>query len=1041
MDMSPGQRPTLRPARRRLAWSSWAIANPLPVFLLFALLSLAGAASWFFLPVQRYPDISFPAVSVTVPYPGASSNQIETTITKPVEQAVASLPKVEVVVSTVAQGLSTTVVQFPIEEDLGDVTDNVRTRIDQIRASLPAGSDPPIVRQIGIDETPILAYAVTSSTRSIGDLSRLIDDQIVGTMQRLPGVGGVQRVGGNDREINVSVDPRKMAAMGLTISQLNESLRRSSRDDPGGMANLGGSEQPLRIVNAASSVDELRATTIPLPGGRSVRLDDIATIGDGAGDVRQFARLNGIPAVAFQVARARGSSEVSVEQEVRSAIADLQRRYPDLSIEPLYSTVAQTRASLDETIRALLEGLILTTFAVWLFLRDWRSTAVAAIAMPASLLPTLAVMLLFGFTLNIVSLLALTLVIGILVDDAIVEIENIRLRLDRGQDPETAARDGANAIGLAVVATTLAIVVVFLPVSFMAGVPGKFFHEFGIMVSVAVLFSLLVARLLTPLLAARFLRPEAQHAHKPKSASTMARRYGRTLGYACARPWHVVMAGMAMMALTALLVPQLSTGFQPAGDPDQVFVKIQGAPGSTARDMEAAIAEATDLFRNQPEVANVFAQAGTKIQGGSGGDRGLADIRDATLTVIFRPDRTTSAADFRDRLRADLKLLPDARVNFLGETAGADVLTILTGDDPELLAATANKVIGEMRGIGMIDDPRLTNPLGAPELVVRPDRAAMARLGVSADALAAVLRVATVGETDRNVAQLTQPDNSVAIRLRLPDAARQDLDMLRDLRVPTATGVTPLGAVADIGFEMAPEKITRFDQKRQITIEADLRGDAEFGDAIAAIRALPTMRNLPEGVSTNSIGNQRSMEQLFQSLAVVFITAVVLMYALLVLLFGDMRRPLVILSALPPAITGGLFSLLGGDFALDLPALIGLLMLLGLAAKNSILIVDNAAMREKEGEPVAQAIITACLERARPILMTSLAMVAGMVPTALAFGEGAEFRQPMAIAVIGGLISSTFVSLVLVPALYMLLSGRKKPAAVAPEIPLAVPGA
>lgn len=1024
MDMSPGQRPAIKPARRRLAWSSWAIANPLPVFLLFTLLSLAGAASWWFLPVQRYPDIAFPAVSITVPYPGASSNQIETTITKPVEQAVASLPKVEVVVSTVAQGLSTTVVQFPIEEDLGDVTDNVRTRVDQIRASLPSGSDPPIVRQIGIDETPILAYAVTSSTRSISDLSRLIDDQIIGSLQRLPGVGGVQRVGGTDREINVSVDPRKMAAMGLTIAQLNDALRRSSRDDPGGMANLGGSEQPLRIVNAASSVDELRATTIPLPGGRTVRLDDVATIGDGAADVRQFARLNGIPAVAFQLARARGSSEVSVEQEVRGEIAALKKRYPDLSIEPLYSTVTQTRASLDETIRALLEGLILTTIAVWLFLRDWRSTMVAAIAMPASLLPTLAMMLLFGFTLNIVSLLALTLVIGILVDDAIVEIENIRLRLDRGQAPETAAREGANAIGLAVVATTLAICVVFLPVSFMAGVPGRFFHEFGIMVSVAVLFSLLVARLLTPLLAARFLRPEKQH--KPRPSSPMARRYGRMLGYACARPWQILMAGGVMMALTALVVPQLSTGFQPTGDPDQVFVKIQGAPGSTAADMEIAIAEATALFRKQPEVANVFAQAGTKIQGGSGGDRGLADIRDATLTVIFRSDRTTSAADFRDRLRGDLKQLPDARVNFLGETAGADVLTILTGDDPELLAATANKVIAEMRQIGLIDDPRLTNPLGAPELVVRPDRAAMARLGVSADALAAVLRVATVGDTDRNVAQLTQPDNSVAIRLRLPDSARQDLQTLRDLRVPTSTGVTSLGAVAQIDFEMAPEKISRFDQKRQVTIEADLKGHAEFGDAIAAIRALPTMRNLPEGVSTNSIGNQRSMEQLFQSLAVVFITAVVLMYALLVLLFGDLRRPVVILSALPPAVTGGLFALLAGDFALDLPALIGLLMLLGLAAKNSILIVDNAATREASGEPVAHAIIAASLERARPILMTSLAMIAGMIPTALAFGEGAEFRQPMAIAVIGGLITSTFVSLVLVPALYTLLSGKRR---------------
>ena len=1018
MTTGSGPHATGRTGRARLTWSSWAIDNPRVVLLLFALLSLAGIMAAVLLPVQRYPAIDFPAISVTVPYPGTPARDIETTVTRPVEQALQTIPGSEVIISTVAQGVSTTVVQFPVGTSLEDATSRVRTRVEQTRARLPTGIEPPVVRQASADEAPLMAYAVVSEERSTLDLSELVDKQILPAIQRVPGAGGATRIGGVDRAISVVVDPARLAPLGLSLAQLNDALRGLRRDDPAGMLNLGAREQPLRVVNAALTAQDVAATPIPLPGGGQVRLDAIATVGDGSSEPRQFARLNGQPAVAFQAARAAGASEVTLEKGVATAVAELSRRYPDLRFMRIYSTVAETRASLDATISALLEGLLLTTLAVWLFLRDWRSTFTAAMAMPASLLPTFTALYLLGFTLNIVTLLALTLVIGILVDDAIVEIENIEKHLAAGEPPPLAARNGANAIGLAVVATTLAIVVVFLPVSFMAGVPGRFFHEFGITVSIAVLFSLLVARLLTPLMAAHLLRPKRDgHAAAP---SFLDRLYLRALTFVAARPRITALGGVALMILAAIAVPLLPQGFQPPGNPDQIFVKVQGAPGAGLEEMEHAVGEAATLLRAEPEVANVFAQAGTKIQGGAGGDRGLADIRDATLTVVFKPEAGVRAQAFRERMRPKLLGFPDARLNFLGDTAGVDVVTILTGDDQQVLDRTAATLIAQMKSLPMISDPRLTNPVGAPEVAIVPRADAMARLGVTPDALAGLLRVATMGDAERNLARVTQDGGDIPIIVRLPMGARSDLQMLQGLHIQVPGGFTTLGAVADVRYAAAPEKLNRMDLKRQVMIEADLARGARLGEAVAAIRRLPVMRELPEGVGTGSIGNQRAMEQLFRSLGIVFAAAVVLMYALLVLLFGDTRRPLVILSALPPAVTGALAALLIGGFALDLPALIGILMLLGLAAKNSILIVDNAAEGERAGLPRLPAIMRACRERMRPIVMTSFAMIAGMVPTALALGQGAEFRQPLAIAVIGGMITSTLVSLVLVPALYLL---------------------
>jgi HAE1 family hydrophobic/amphiphilic exporter-1 len=1002
----------------QLRVSAWAIRNPIPIGLLMLALITAGAIAYGRLPIKQYPAIDFPAVSITIAQAGAAPAELETQVTRPVENALAGLPNVEAIVSTVAQGGSTTTVQFHLGENLQKATDEVRTRIDQLRPQLPAGIETPIVRRIEIEDAPILTYAVSSDRMSLAELSWFIQDTIARALQQQEGVGQVSRVGGVDREVNVIVDPTRLAATGLTLPELNEALRRVSADDSGGRARIGDQEQPVRILNTAATAQTLRDLTLPAPGERFVRLGDIATIGDGQAETRAFARLDGAPVVGFQVAKTRDASELAVEDRVTEAVKALQAAHPDIHIRKIFSAVDQTRASYNATLEALVEGLLLTALAVLIFLRDGRATLITALAMPASLIPTFACMAALGFSLNIVTLLALTLVTGILVDDAIVEIENIEIRLRTGLSPREAAMTGADAIGLAVVATTAAIVAVFTPVSFMGGIPGQFFREFGLTVSIAVLFSLLVARLFTPLLAAHLLAP-SRH---PEPEKRFTGPYRDGLAWVLSHRIVVVVSGLLVFAASLAIAPLLPVGFQPTGDPDYFYVKVQGAPGATAAQMDATVRAASALLEGQPETEAVFAQVGSKVAGITGGDRSAADLRDATLTVVLHRQRMTSVQQIKQRLRPSLRSIPDANVSLLGDSAGAEVPTVLTGEDGAALDQTAAELLREMGGLSQIADPRPSVSGQASEVAIRPKADEAARLGVSTDTLAAVVRAATIGEADTEEAKLSDGARRIPIKLRFPEDALSDLSALRALQVPTAFGgVTPLGAVADLDFETSPAKINRFDRRRQLTIEADLNNGAQLGDAARAIRNLPIMRHLPAGVSQSTVGNQRSMDQLFASLGMVFFIGVSTIFAVLVLLFNSVLKPITILTALPPAVCGAFALLFVTGQGLNLPSLIGLLMLLGLSAKNSILLVEYAIEREAEGMGRIEAVMDACRARARPIIMTSFAMGAGMLPAALAFGKGAEFRQPMAIAVIGGLITTTLMSLVIVPAVYSLI--------------------
>ncbi|MBS0411105.1 MAG: efflux RND transporter permease subunit [Proteobacteria bacterium] len=1011
--------------------SAWAIRNPIPIAVLFIALVIAGLFSYTQLPIKNFPNVEFPAVSVTVTRSGAAPAEMETQVARPIENALSGLSNVVTIASSVNQGESTTVVQFELGQDLQKATDDVRSKVDQTRAELPRDVDPPIVQRLEIDEQPIISYAVVAPGMSERDLSWFIDNDLTRILQARPGVASVSRVGGVDREINVIVDPDRMAALGVTANQINDAINQMSVDAPGGRVTVGDREQTLRVLGGAPNADAIRNLTIPASGGRFVRLSDVADVGDGSAEVRSYALLNGRPVVGFQVSKTKDASDIAVENEVDKALHDLQfgspagfghkatkPQHPDVHITKILSRVDSTRAGFSATVETLLEGMLLAAGVVFLFLRDWRATAVTAVAMPVSLIPTFAFMHMFGFSLNMVTLLGLTLVIGILVDDAIVEIENIEKRTHLGLRPYQAAIEGADQIGLAVVATTFALAAVFFPVSFMPGIPGQFFREFGLTVSVAVLFSLVVARLLTPLMAAYFLKPKEAHPRKP-----LPDFYTRTLTWALDhRVVTLVIATVLFFLSMALFVP-LPKGVQPEGNPNYYTVVVDAPPGSTLADMRQAIDAVDRLIAAQPETAAVYSTVGAGGGGGGPGGGfggGAAGITKGSVTAILKPDRTARVGQIRDRIRPELRKIPDARLSFDNSGFGsAGVSIILTSETGENLEATALELQREMRDIPGVAEPRFTTPPTGPEVVIKPKPDEAARLGVNVATIAAAARVATVGDADSNVPKMNDGERRIPIRVRLPAQDRQDLAVIKGLRLPTASGGwTTLDTVADVYFEAGAAQISRFDRKRNITTTADLSGGAQLGDVLQKVQKLPVLQHLPAGVSPASQGQEQAIGQLFGGFIVAMASAVGLVYGVMVLLFRSFFKPVVILAALPTAIGGAFLALLLWNSMLAIPSLIGFLMLMGLAAKNSILLVEYAIEREREGHSQRDALMEACRERARPIIMTTMAMAAGMLPTALSLGEGSEFRQPMAVAVIGGLLTSTALSLVLVPVVY-----------------------
>ncbi|MCE7796220.1 efflux RND transporter permease subunit [Sphingobium sufflavum] len=994
--------------------SAWAIRNPIPVALLFILLTFAGGIAYLKMPVKQFPNIALPIVNVTVSQNGAAPSEVENQITRPIENALTGVAGIKSISSNVTLGVSNTTVQFELGTDLQKATDDVRTLVERTRVQLPPGIDPPTVQRLDLDSAPVITYAVAAPSMTATQLAWFIDNDVARALQAEGGVAQVLRIGGADREINVVLDPERMAALNITAAQVNSALFAFNSDNPGGRATVGAVEQTIRVIGSAQDVAAIRDLTIPVQG-RYVRLSDVAEVGDGQSSVRGFARLDGRPVVAIQISKTSAASDVAVARNVQRAIDQLVVAHPAVSFTPIMSTADLTQRSFRATVHVLIEGVLLAIIVVFLFLRDWRATAIAAAAMPLSLIPTFIFMAAMGFSLNGITLLALTLVIGILVDDAIVEIENIEKRIEAGESPYRAALIGADAIGLAVIATTATIIAVFAPVSVMPGEVGQFFKEFGLTVAAAVSFSLVVARLLTPLMAAYFLKPRHERTTKHESPA-FSPTQAKVMDWALDRPWLCAGLGAGMFVLAIIIAGTLQVGFQATPDRNYVYVAVEGAPGSGRAVMDEAVQKAAKLILREPDVEHVFTQAGSTSGSFSGGG---GDLRAGTITVVLKHKRSMSSEKFQAMIGPKLRAIPEARFYNQGNFGQAAVSVVLAGQDGAQLERVQMKLLREMRGVRSISDPRATPAAPGPELIITPRPAEAARLNVDSRSLANVLRIATIGDIDASVAKYSAGEQRVPIRVRVAEDSLDDLDTIAALRVPTLDGrTTPLSSVADIRFQAGPGKIIRYNRERRVAVEGDLAVGSAVGSALADVRALPTMKNLPAGIHQAQEGQSEMIGDLFVGFILALIAGIALTYTVLVLLFRGFFKPAVIMGALPLSMLGAFASLKLCGFALDLPVLIGLLMLMGLCAKNSILLVEYAIEEERAGVPMRQALRDACVQRTRPIIMTSVAMIAGMVPTALALGEGSETRQPMAAAVIGGMLSSTLLSLILVPVIY-----------------------
>ncbi|RRN66272.1 efflux RND transporter permease subunit [Caulobacter sp. 602-1] len=995
--------------------SSWAIKNPIPVIMLFALLCFAGIAGFKSMRINNNPDVDLPFVVVTAVRPGAAPQELETQVTRLIEDSIAGLGQVRHINSTVVDGASTTFIEFELGVDHERVTNDVRNAMSNLRGSLPQDMQEPTVTRVDVSGGGLITYVVKAPTLTPEQRSWFVDNDVSRALLAIKGVREVNRQGGVSREIEIALDPDRLAARGVTAAAVSQALVSSNADLPGGRVTISGAERAIRTLGAAGSVEQLRETRVPVASGGTVRLADLGQVTDHWAEPRSRARYDGQEVVTFNMVRGRGASEVQTAEKIRKAVEKLDQDHPEIQIEEITSNVKYIEESYVASMEALIVGAILAVLVVLLFLRDWRATLLAAVAIPMSLFPTFAVLAPLNQSLNGITLLALSLTVGILVDDAIVEIENIVRHMRGGKSPYAAAMEAADEIGLAVVATTFTIVAVFAPVGFMPGIIGQFFKAFALAACISVLFSLVVARLLTPLMGAYMLK--ADHNHEDKDPPWMG-PYLKSLNWGLRNRWKVLLMGIPMFAFSIFLATRLPFEFQPQVDRGRAEFSVELPPGATLDETDAIVQRVTRELLARKEVVSVYAAIGSNS---------AVNKADLTADLTDKKERISQKV-FSRQMVDQFAAIPGARIgsgsnNGGGPSNGGSYTLSLVSDNGPALEAAARKVEAEMRGVPGLAHVVNTASIARPEIVVTPKPDQAARAGVSAGAISQAVRVATIGDVEQNLPKYNLGDRQVPIRLRLSETAREDIAVLQTLQVPSANGPVPLNAVADVRFGAGPSQVDRRDRARVATITAELDGIV-IGEAAKRVHALPSVKNLPNGVKEVAAGDAEFIQEMVTGFLGALITGILLMYVVLVLLFRSFAHPITIMVALPLAIGGAFGLLVLAHSSFSISTLIGILMLMGIAAKNSILLVEYAIMAMKEhGMDKRTAIIDAAHKRARPILMTTVAMGAGMLPTAIGLGAEVEFRAPMAIAVIGGLITSTLLSLLYIPVVFILMDG------------------
>ncbi|WP_417619078.1 efflux RND transporter permease subunit [Parasphingorhabdus sp.] len=1105
--------------------SAWSTRNPVAPLVLFAGLLFAGLLSFNRMDVVNNPEVEFPAVNVRISQPGAAPTEIESQITQRVEAAVRSISGVKNISSTASEGSSSTFVEFEIGADVNNSVNEVKNAVDQVRGSLPEGILEPQVAKVDAVGGPIAFFAVKADDMTVEQLSWFVDDTVAKRLLSVDGMAEVDRFGGVDREIRVILRPERMQALGVTASQVNAALRQININAAGGRAEVGGTRQSVRVLGNADDAYDLSQTQISLGNGQTIKLSDVAEVNDSFGERSSISKVKGVEVVNFSMSRARGASDVTVYDNAIEVMDKIKAEVPGIEFIPLFNSVTYTKSQYKSSMLAMIEGAILAVVVVFIFLRDWRATVISAIAIPLSAIPTFWFMDLLGFNLNFLSLLALGLVAGVLVDDAIVEIENIVRHMRMGKTAYQASIDAADEIGLAVVATSFCIVAVFLPVGLMPGISGQFFKNFGITVVISVLMSLAVARMITPMIAAYFLKAKGQADH---GGGVWMDRYMRLLQWVLDRSsadrirqtlvpakavwWHYLIGfilfslivaafvipaylvgnliygllptlmpsdflrailslvmgvivgfaagalvtqgfkwvvnkiggrfadwyayrsgrfrarghdhriwmmgtGIVAFGLTIILFAITPQEFQPTTDEDNSRIQIEVVPGTTLEQTEKIADRVSRLMYAQPEV-----------------ERALTRVREtnATVFVSLKEDREKKSMDFERDLSPELQKIPDARISFQSQNGGGGgtgraISIMLTGSDPDLLDTTAAELVEQMKGINLVRAPRIAADLSRPEIIITPYMDLASQLGVTTASLSQTIRIATLGEIDQNAAKFSLSDRQIPIRVMLPLESRNDLTTIQNLPIPIASGGTvPLSRVASVSFGSGPTSIQRYNQNRRTFVGADLAPDVIKGEAMAKINALPIMKNLPTGVSNEAFGEDEWQQELAVNFVIALIAGILLVFATLVLLYKRLMSPLVNMGSLALAPLGGMLLVWVTGTSLSMPVLIGVLMLLGIVSKNSILLIDFAIEEMQKGVPKFEAIMDAGHKRAQPIVMTTVAMTAGMVPTALSLSGDGAWRAPMGIVVIGGLVVSTLLTLIIVPAGFSLADGFER---------------
>ncbi len=976
--------------------------------------------------LDLFPEANFPIAIIVTPYPGAGPREVEQRVTRPLEEAVASINGVDEVTSYSRQNASTVVVVFDMGVDARRAMNDIRDRVSRVRGTLPEDVMDPIMSRLDPTALPIMTYAIASPRSSLA-LRKYIDDVIRPALQQLDGVASVDISGGAEREIRVELHQAALDREHLTVAMVAQKLGAETLDIPAGTLTVGARDEAVKADGAPKDVESLRdLALLSLPNGAQVRLGDVATVRDAEKKVETVTRLDGQPAIILDIQKQGGANTVEVVDRVRAKLAELEPP-DDVQVTNVIDGSAYIRINIDNLWEHLILGGAFAVLVIFLFMLDWRSTVISALALPVSIITTFFVMWQFGFTMNMMSMMGLTLAIGILIDDSVVVRENIFRFMEMGHDPFTAAREGTSQIALAVLATTLTIVAVFVPVAFTGGLVGQMFTQFGITVAAAVMVSLVVSFTLDPMLSARITQqiPEDYHErrrHHPvlgwlvRFYDWMDGVYREILRWTLRHKFTTGALATAGFVGSMALVPLMGQEFVNRGDRGEFNIKIDLPAGTSLAETDAMTRRVEDVLRQDPALRMIA----SVIQ--PGGRSGYAQLKVRMTSKAERPDRPL--AQILEELRHKLADIPGLaysvrEANIIeGGFEEAPITIFISGPDYEVLGDLATRMLRVVRETPGVRDAVTGYKPGAVEQRLSVDRARAAERGVSFAAVAMTLRTALEGQ---KVTQLTDGEDDVDVRVLVDRADRASLQSLLDLTVPGLQGrPVELRDVVTIEQAATPSTIERSDRERHIVINANTYG-RPLGDVIKDLQARLDAVERPPAYSFRFKGEAERMKDTFDNLGLAMALAVLFIYFVLASQFESFVHPLTIMVALPLAIVGAVIALFLAGENFGMPALIGIILLMGLVTKNSILLIDYTIQLRNEGMGIHEALLEAGPTRLRPILMTSAAIILGMLPTAVSHGEGSEFRAPMSIAVIGGVITSTFLTLVVVPMIYTFL--------------------